>query len=160
MSLVVLAAAALKISSWQYSTHVDPLGQTVYIAESLAQAEAPRLQLRFSCGGIVGVELQYNLGQASFSERDFSLEEPAWEDVSFAFPEGPYPTTSKKAPLTDGIGTFEIKGGDAMFIANLFRSGGSVDITHGDQQARFSLEGASVPITQVIESCPFKYVDQ
>ena len=104
--------------------------------------------------------MQYNLGQPSFSERDFSTEEPEWEDVSFEFPEGSYPTTAKKAPLTDGVGTFEIKGSDAMFIATLFRSGGSVGITHGIEHAHFSLDGASDPITQVIESCPFKYVDQ
>ena len=156
----MLAATTLSVSGWQYLTHVDPIGQTVHVAEFISNDNALSSQLRFSCGGIVGVELQFNLGHSNFDSSDLANEEPEWEDVSFEFAEGPYPTTAKRAPLTDGVGTFEIKGGDAMFIAKLLRSGGSVVITHGDQQAGFSLVGASAPISQTIDACPFKYVDQ
>lgn len=160
MSVTLLMAASLSAPGWQFETISDPLGHPVYVASSIRHAEAPQAFLKFSCGGIVGVELQYNLGHAAFSGNDFSTDDPKWEDVSFIFPEGPYPTTAKVAPLTDGVGTFEIKGGDAMFIAKLFRSGGNVKIIQGVQEATFSLEGASGPVTEVIEQCPFKYNDQ
>ena len=53
------------------------------------------------------------------------------------------PTTAKRAPLTDGMGTYEIKGGDAMFIAKLIKAGGEVTIAHNGQSQRFRTEGAS-----------------
>ncbi len=160
MHAFLVAAAAVAATSWQFDVRTDPLGQNVYIAEATVSEELPQAKLRFSCGGIVGVELQFNLGQSSYSGKDLSIDEPAWEDVTFLFPEGPYPTTTKQAPLTDGVGTFEIKGNDAMFIARLFRSGGEVSIEHNTQSARFLLDGAAGPINEVIDACPFKYADQ
>lgn len=156
----ILLAVALSASGWQFQTHTDPIGQSVYIAQTVPVAGEPRQVLRFSCGGIVGVELQFNLGQAPFESKDFSTDDPQWEDVQFVFAEGAYPTTAKRAPLTDGIGTYEIKGGDAMFIAKLLKSGGEVTIDHAEESLRFALDGASDPISQVIDQCPFKYPDQ
>lgn len=160
MSLALLGAAALLASGWQFEAKTDPIGQTVYVAEFRPPADQPQAQLRFSCGGIVGVELQFNLGQSHYDSGAFSTDDPPWEDVQFTFPEGPYPTTAKRAPLTDGVGTYEIKGGDAMFIAKLIKAGGEVTIEHAGQSQRFVLDGASDPVTQVIEQCPFKYPDQ
>ncbi|MEQ1756592.1 MAG: hypothetical protein ABL973_20925 [Micropepsaceae bacterium] len=160
MGFALLIAAALAATGWQFQTQADPLGHPIYVAASLPDPEKPQAFLRFSCGGIIGVELQYNLGKPAFEGSDFSTGEPQWEDVSFTFPEGPYPTTSKRAPITDGVGTFEIKGGDAMFIVKLFRSGGSVTIKQGPQESAFSLEAAAGPINAVIDQCPFKYNDQ
>lgn len=159
MHVSLLAAAAVAATSWKFDVRTDPLGQNVYVAEASVSTDLPQAKLQFSCGGIIGVELQFNLGQASYSGKALSNEEPAWEDVTFVFPEGPYPTTTKKAPLTDGVGTFEIKGNDAMFIARLFRSGGEVVIEHARQAARFMLQGAAGPINEVIDACPFKYAD-
>jgi hypothetical protein len=158
MSLALLGLLAA--SGWQFDTRTDPIGQTVYVAELRPSAEQAETQLRFSCGGIVGVELQFNLGQASYDNGAFSTADPPWEDVKFTFAEGEYPTTAKRAPLTDGMGTYEIKGGDAMFIAKLIKAGGEVTIEHNGQRQSFVLEGASDPVTQVIEQCPFKYPDQ
>lgn len=160
MSLSLLSATALMASGWHFDTRTDPIGQIVYVAELVPAAEQAGTQLRFSCGGIIGVELQFNLGQASFGAPDFSTDDPPWEDVKFSFAEGEYPTTAKRAPLTDGVGTYEIKGGDAMFIARLIKAGGEVTISHAGVSGRFMLEGAAAPITQVIEQCPFKYPDQ
>jgi hypothetical protein len=47
-----------------------------------------------------------------------------------------------------------------MFIAKLIKAGGEVTIEHNGQSQHFQLEGASDPVTQVIEQCPFKYPDQ
>jgi hypothetical protein len=160
MSLALLGATLVAASGWQFETRTDPIGQTVYVAELRPSAEQTPTQLRFSCGGIVGVELQFNLGQASYDSGAFSTADPPWEDVKFTFAEGAYPTTAKRAPLTDGMGTYEIKGGDAMFIAKLIKAGGEVTIEHNGQSQHFQLEGASDPVTQVIEQCPFKYPDQ
>lgn len=160
MSSLLFLAAAVAATSWRFDVQTDPLGQNVYVAQASVSEELPQAQLKFSCGGIIGVELQFNLGQASFSGKDFSIEDPAWEDVTFVFPEGPYPTTTRQAPLTDGVGTFEIKGNDAMFIARLFRSGGEVSVEHNTQTARFLLDGAAGPIGEVIDACPFKYAEE
>ena len=158
MSLALLGLLAA--SGWQFETRTDPIGQTVYVAELVAPADQAGTQLRFSCGGIIGVELQFNLGQTGYASGAFSTDDPPWEDVKFTFAEGEYPTTAKRAPLTDGVGTYEIKGGDAMFIAKLIKAGGEVTISHDGHSARFMLEGAADPVTQVIEQCPFKYPDQ
>jgi len=146
--LLVIAAA------WAFQVEQDPLGQAVYVAEI---RERPGVGLQFSCGGIVGVVLQYNLGDAAYADKRFSTAEPEWEDVRFDFAEGPYDTTAKLAPITDGIGAYEIKGSDAAFIAGLFQAGGSVSIKHDDATAAFSLEGAGLAIGQVFDACPFKY---
>ncbi len=125
------------------------MGQPVYTAEIPG--------LTFSCGGMVGVVLQFNLGDVNYGDKRYSPAEPEWEDVRFIFAEGPYDTTAKRAPITDGIGTYEIKGSDAAFIAGLFQSGGSVTIKHDDALADFSLDGAGLAIGRVLEACPFKY---
>ena len=65
--------------------------------------------------------LQFNLGEVEYRGRQFSTDEPAWEDVRFAFPEGDYDTTAKRAPITDGLGTYEIKGSEAAFVAGLLQ---------------------------------------
>ena len=160
MSLALLTTAALAASGWYFQSAADPLGHAIYVAEMARYADLPQAQLKFSCGGIIGVELQFNLGQTRFDSADYSTDDPAWEDVRFVFAEGDYPATAKRAPLTEGVGTYEIKGGDAMFIAKLLKAGGEVTVEHSGQSLRFGLEGAAVPITQVIEQCPFWYPDQ
>ena len=140
-------------ASWVFQAGQDPLGQPVYTAGVRYEAA----QLTFSCGGIVGVVLQFNLGDVNYGDKRYSPAEPEWEDVRFTFAEGPYDTTAKRAPITEGIGTYEIKGSDAAFIAGLFQSGGSVAIKHDDAEAHFSLDGAGPAIGQVIDACPFKY---
>ena len=160
MNVLLLAAASLAAATWRFDVQTDPLGQRVYVAEAVGSEALPQSMLRFSCGGLPGVLLQFNLGQARFEGDDFSVSDPDWEDVTFAFPEGAYPTTTKRAALADGIGTFEIKGNDAMFIARQLKAGGEVTITHAQQSARFLLDEAAGPIGEAIDACPFKYADQ
>jgi hypothetical protein len=160
MNFLLLAAATIAATMWRFEIQTDPLGQSVYVAEAAGSDALPQAVLRFSCGGLPGVLLQFNLGQARFEGEDFSIADPAWEDVTFTFPEGAYPTTTKRAALADGVGTFEIKGGDAMFIARQLKAGGEVTITHAQQSARFLLDGAAGPIAEAIDACPFKYADQ
>ena len=160
MVFLLLTAATLAAVTWRFDIQTDPLGQSVYVAEATGSEALPQALIRFSCGGLPGVLLQFNLGQARFEGDDFSAAEPAWEDVTFTFPEGAYPTTAKRAALADGVGTFEIKGNDAMFIARQLKAGGAVTITHAQQSAQFLLDGAAGPIAETIEACPFKYADQ
>lgn len=160
MSFLLLTAATLAAATWRFDIQTDPLGQSVYVAETIGSENLPQALIRFSCGGLPGVLLQFNLGQARFDGEDFSLDDPAWEDVTFTFPEGDYPTTTKRAALADGVGTFEIKGNEAMFIARQLKAGGEVTITHAQRSARFLLDGAAGPIAEAIDACPFKYADQ
>lgn len=157
MSLALLVAASI---GWQFAASQDPLGQSVYVAALVPDEARPHVGLRFSCGGIVGVQLTFNLGELTYSDKQLSDVEPEWEDVRFLFGEGPYDTTAKRAPITEGIGTYEIKGSDAAFVAGLLQSGGQVEIIHDDAKASFSLDGAGLAIGEVIEACPFKYPGQ
>jgi len=160
MSFLLLTAVTIAAASWRFDVQTDPLGQNVYVAEASGGENLPQALIRFSCGGLPGVLLQFNLGQARFDGEDFSLDDPAWEDVTFTFPEGDYPTTTKRAALADGVGTFEIKGNEAMFIARQLKAGGEVTITHAQRSARFLLDDAAGPISEAIDACPFKYADQ
>jgi len=160
MNFLLLAAATIAATMWRFEIQTDPLGQSVYVAEAAGSDALPQAFLRFSCGGMPGVLLQFNLGQAAHDGNDFQAGDPAWEDVTFLFPEGEYPTATKRAAVADGIGTFEIKGSEAMFIARQFSAGGEVTLRQGAQSTRFMLEDAAGPISEVIASCPFKYEDQ
>lgn len=155
-----MTTMAIAVSAWRFDVQSDPLGQSVYVAEARSSEELPQAFLRFSCGGIPGVLLQFNLGQALQDGADFRHGDPAWEDVTFVFPEGEYPAATKRAAIADGIGTFEIKGSEAMFIARQFKAGGELTVKQGAQSARFHLDEAAGPISEVIASCPFKYEDQ
>jgi|GEM_PF-2277296 len=160
MKFLLMTAALLAAAPWRFDVQTDPLGQSVYVAEVAGSEDLPQAFLRFSCGGMPGVLLQFNLGQAAQDGSDFGTDDPSWEDVTFLFPEGEYPTATKRAAIADGIGTFEIKGSEAMFIARQFKAGGEVTLRQGAQSTRFTLEDAAGPISEVIASCPFKYEDQ
>jgi hypothetical protein len=151
---VVLAAA---LATWQFQTRHDPLGQPVYVASVAPDAARPYVQLSYSCGGIVGVVLQFNLGELRYAGMQLSPKEPEWEDVRFAFPEGDYDTAAKRAPITDGIATYEIKGSEAAFVAGLLKNSDSVAISREKVSFTFPLTGARFAIDEVMSACPFKY---
>jgi hypothetical protein len=90
MNVLLLAAATIAATMWRFEIQTDPLGQSVYVAEAAGSDALPQAVLRFSCGGLPGVLLQFNLGQARFEGEDFSIADPAWEEVTFTFPEGAY----------------------------------------------------------------------
>jgi hypothetical protein len=160
IAAVTAANTTLAASSWHFDVQSDPLGQNVYVAEATGSEDLPQAFLRFSCGGMPGVLLQLNLGQALQDGGDFRADDPAWEDVTFVFPEGEYAAATKRAAIADGIGTFEIKGSEAMFIARQFKAGGELIVRQSVHSARFMLDEAAGPISEVIASCPFKYEDQ
>ena len=139
---------------WQFATEHDPLGQPVYVAEI---APDQVRSVRFLCGGVTGVVLQFNLGEVEYGGQAFSTGEPELENVRFAFVEGNYDTTARRAPITDGVGTFEIKGSDAAFIAGLMKDSESVEISRGEAAFRFPLDGARGAIDEALSACPFKY---
>ena len=155
MIRTLMVAAAL--GAWHMETERDPLGQAVYVAEVAPDTARPHVALRFLCGGMTGVVLQFNLGDTQYARAQFLTAEPAWEDVRFEFPEGKYDSAAKRAPITDGLGTYEIKGSDAAFIAGLLKDSDQVSITRGNAAYTFPLGGASLAIGEVIEACPFKY---
>lgn len=142
--------------SWQVATVSDPLGRPVYVAE--VAPEGAR-SLRFLCGGITGVVLQFNLGRITPSRDAFSLNEPEPEDVRFAFAEGNYDTTAVRAPITEGIGTYEIKGEEAIFVLSLMRDSETVEVSHAGGAAYFPLTGARAAIDETRAACPYKYPD-
>lgn len=152
-----LIFAAAIAGGWHFETARDPLGQPVYVAEIVPDAERPHVALRFQCGGMTGVVLQFNLGEVQYAGSQFSPREPEWEDVRFEFEEGPYKTTAKRAPITDGIGTYEIKGSEAAFVADLLKTVGSVSIKRQLVAFTFPLDGAATAIGEVVSACPFKY---
>jgi hypothetical protein len=162
----ILLAATL---TWQLATTRDALGSSVYVAEV---APGGSQSLRFLCGGITGVVLQFNLGQLEAERDAFSLADPKPEVVRFKFAEGSYDTTAVRAPIVDGIGTYEIKGEEAVFVLTLIRDsepvlagiGGDtpnethrVEVQHGGAAALFSLSGAKAAIEDVRAACPYKY---
>ena len=157
MIRTLMFAALAAAGGWQFETAHDPLGQAVYVASVAPDAERPDAALRFLCGGVTGVVLQFNLGELEHPDAQFSTNEPAAEDVRFAFPEGNYDTEAKRAPIVDGLSTYEIKGSDAAFIAGLFKDSDSVSITRGDASFKFPLDGAKFAIDEVVSACPFKY---
>jgi hypothetical protein len=152
----ILLVAALA-AGWQFETVQDPMGLPVYVAAVAPDEERPDVALRYLCGGVTGVVLQFNLGDTEFQPNQFSTEEPEWEDVRFEFPEGPYDTAAKRAPITDGLATYEIKGSDAAFIAGLMQDSESVTVTRGQASFTFPLAGAPAAIAEVSGACPFKY---
>jgi hypothetical protein len=77
--------------------------------------------------------------------------------VRFAFAEGNYETTAVRAPITDGIGTYEIKGEEAIFVLSLMRDSEQVEVQHGDATAAFPLSGARAAIDETRAQCPYKY---
>lgn len=153
-TLVLSAALA---GSWHFDTLRDPLGQAVYVAEVAPDEERPHIALRFLCGGMTGVVLQFNLGEIQFAGSQFSRREPTWEDFRFEFEEGPYKTSAKRAPIADGLGTYEIKGSEAAFVADLLTTAGSVSIKSELIAYTFPLDGAAAAIGEVVSACPFKY---
>ena len=154
--MFLLFIAALS-SAWQFETESDPLGQKVYVASVAPEAERPHVALRFLCGGVTGVVLQFNLGDVETEGAQFSTDEPGEEGVRFSFVEGDYDTIAKRAPITDGLGTFEIKGSEAAFVAGLLRDSDRVSVQRGDVSFSFPLEGASSAIGDVLSACPYKY---
>lgn len=142
--------------SWQVATLSDPLGRPVYVAEVAPDSSR---SLRFLCGGITGVVLQFNLGRITPTGDAFSTDEPAPENVRFTFAEGNYDTTAFRAPIVDGIGTYEIKGEEAIFVLSLMRDSESVEVSHGDAAATFTLIGARAAIDETRAQCPYKYPD-
>ena len=158
MIRTLIIAAAIG-GGWQFETANDPLGQPVYVASVTPDAGRPYVNLTFSCGGIVGVVLQFNLGEIRYAGAAFPRREPEFEDVRFSFAEGKYDTTAKRAPITDGIATYEIKGSEAAFVAGLLKDSESVVVSRDDISFTFPLAGARFAIDEVISACPFKYRD-
>ncbi len=150
----ILLAAAL---GWQFATERDPLGQPVYVATVTPDPARPLVGVRYSWGGIVGVELQFNLGDVRYAGAAFSTGDPPFETVRFTFPEGQYDTTAKRAPITEGIGTYEVKGSEAAFLASLLKDSETVTIQRGQISFTFPLNGARFAIEEVVSVCPFKY---
>jgi hypothetical protein len=154
---MLLLLAALSASGWQFDTVRDPLGQPVYVASIAPDAARPFVHLTYACGGIVGVELQFNLGEMP---AVVSNDEPEFEHVRFGFAEGNYDTVARRAPITEGLGTFEIKGSEAHFVASLLKDSDGVQVSRNGAAVAFTLLGARIAIDEVMSACPFKYPDQ
>jgi hypothetical protein len=157
---MLLVLAALAAPGWQFDTVRDPLGQPVYVASVVPDEHRPHIGIKYLCGGIVGVVLQFNLGDIRTAGAQYSTREPDFEDVRFTFPEGKYDTAAKRAPITDGLATYEIKGSEANFVAGLLKDSDSVDISLGGVSRTFPLTGAQFAIDEVTNACPYKYPDQ
>jgi len=153
MIILLLVASSV----WQFETQSDPIGKPVYVASIAPEAERPEVALRYSCGGVVGVVLQFNLGDVQTDSAQFSTDEPREEPVRFSFLEGDYDTTAKRAPITDGLGTYEIKASEAAFVVELFKDSERVAVQRGDVSFSFPLDGARGAIEQVMSACPYKY---
>ena len=147
--LMIVALAGGGGAAWRYTSAHDPLGQTVHIAEIVPDAARPYVALRLFCGGIAGVSLQVNLGQmqvaANGGELVFSVDNGA-----------AYTTPATLAPITDGVGTFEIKGSEAGSVAQLLLHGAAVSVREGEASVTFVLSGAAAAIGEVIARCPYK----
>jgi hypothetical protein len=152
MRVVMMAAALASGGAWTYETTRDPLGQTVYVAEVVPDQARPYVAMRLMCGGIAGVVLQVNLGQMQYA----SMTAPA-SGLSFDVGGAPaYLAAASMAPITDGVGTYEIKGSEAGNIAHLLMQGESVTVHQGAASLTFPLSGAARAIGAVISNCPFK----
>src|SRR5262245_48693225 len=139
MIVLLLTAAS---SVWQFEAISDPVGKPVFVASVAPEAERPEVSLRYLCGGVVGVVLQFNLGEVETGSGQFSTDEPQEEPVRFSFLEGDYDTTAKRAPIMDGLGTYEIKASEAAFVVGLFKDSERVSVRRGDASFSFPLEGA------------------
>src|SRR5690242_18181902 len=126
---VVVAALGASGGSWHYQTTSDPLGQTVHVAEIAPDEARPFVAMRLMCGGISGVSLQVNLGQMQYA----STMSAAPRGLSFNVGDAPaYSAAASMAPITDGVGTYEIKGSEAGNLAHLLMNGDSVTVHQGD----------------------------
>ena len=149
MMRMMMAAALASSGAWTYETARDPLGQSVYVAEIAPDAARPYVAIRLMCGGIAGVVLQVNLGQ-------MQTVAPA-SGLSFDVGDAPaYSTAASLAPITDGVGTYEIKGSEAGNVAHLLMQGESVTVHQGEASFTFPLGGASLAIGEVIANCSYK----
>jgi len=152
-------ALMFAVGAWAFATEHDPMGQPVYVASVAPDAERPAVGLRYMCGGVTGVVLQFNLGEVEYEGSQFSTDEPQFEDVKFVFVEGTYDSTAKRAPIVDGLATYEIKGSEAAFVVGLMKDSESVTVSRGEASYSFSLSGARGAIDEVTLACPFKYQD-
>lgn len=153
MHILMIAAALAGGDTWHYDTARDPLGQTVHVAEIVPDAARPYIALRLMCGGIAGVAIQVNLGQMQYA----SMARAPASGINFDVEGAPaYATAASFAPITDGVGTYEIKGSEAGNVAHLLMRGDAVTVHQGDASQTFSLSGAAAAIGEVISNCPFK----
>ena len=151
--LMMLAAALGGTAGWHYATTHDPLVQTVHVAEIAPDRARPYVALRLMCGGISGVVLQVNLGQMQYA----SMSAAPASGLSFDVGDAPgYSTAAALAPITDGVGTYEIKGSEAGNVAHLLMRGDAVIVRQGSAAQSFPLDGAAAAIGEVIANCPFK----
>ena len=151
--LMVTAAAALAMAgSWHYEATHDALGQTVHVAEIVPDAARPYVAMRVMCGGLAGISLQVNLGEM----QSASMTAPAG-GLTFEIAKSPaYSAAAAMAPLTDGVGTYEIKGSEAGDVAHLLMRGDEVTVRQGAVSATFPLAGAAGAIGELIANCPLK----
>jgi hypothetical protein len=149
MHALIMAAALAGTGGWTYETVPDPLGQAVHVAQVAPDGDRPYVALRLMCGGITGVVLQVNLGEMGTA--------PPASGLSFDVAGAPaYSTAASLAPITDGVGTYEVKGSEAGNVAHLLMQGASVTVQQGETSFTFPLSGASLAIGEVIANCPFK----
>ena len=153
-------AAALAAPGWRFDTARDPLGHPVYVAFVAPDEARPEVALRFLCGGVTGVVLQFNLGETAYDRSQFSTDEPADEDVRFAFVEGKYDTRARRAPIADGLGTYQITGSEAAFVVGLLADSERVVVSRGEVSFTFPLAGARGAIEAAMSACPYKYPNQ
>ena len=147
--VLMIAAALAGGGAWRYQTEHDPLGQTVHVAEIVPDQARPYVAVRLICGGIAGVLIQINLGQMQGP--------PQSGEISFTV-EGAaaYTTAASLAPITDGVGTYEIKGSEAGNVAHLLMRGDAVTVREGHASQVFSLSGAPAAIGEFIANCSYK----
>ena len=153
MRVLMIAAALAGSGTWHYDTTRDPLGQTVHVAEIVPDAARPYVALRLICGGIDGVAVQVNLGQMQYASMASAPASGLSFDVEGA---PPYATAASFAPITDGVGTYEIKGSEAGNVAHLLMTGDAVTVHQGAASQTFSLSGAAGAIGQVIGNCSYR----
>ena len=152
MRILMIAAALAGTSAWHYETTRDPLGQTVHVAEIVPDGARPYIALRLICGGMSGVVVQVNLGQMQFASMT-----GAPSGINFDVQDAPpYATSAALAPITDGVGTYEIKGSEAGNVAHLLMRGETVTVHQGAARQAFSLNGAATAIGEVIGNCAYK----
>jgi hypothetical protein len=152
--LMATAAAAFAMpGSWHYEATHDALGQTVHVAEIVPNAARPYVAMRVMCGGLAGISLQVNLGQMQFA----SMAAAPAGGLTFEIAKSPaYSAAAAMAPLTDGVGTYEIKGSEAGDVAHLLMRGDAVTVRQGRVSATFPLAGAAGAIGELIANCPLK----
>jgi hypothetical protein len=154
MIRTLIAVAALQAAGgWHYETTLDPLGQTVHVAAVAPEAGRPYVGMRLMCGGLPGIVLQVNLGDMRYASM---VGAPA-RSLTFETANAPaHEAAAARAPIADGVGTYEIKGSEARNVAHLLTRGNQVTVRQGSQSATFPLTGAALAIGEVIANCPFK----